>query len=93
MLDVIYTTGKNELKMILLSKSTKIWILFPLKNDKLSPVLRDQVTQCMGSATLARQARMMPHHKRQKNYGLHTITRAYNIARANKSTRTYQIKV
>ena len=86
MLDVIYTTGKNELKMILLSKSTKIWILFPLKNDKLLPVYVIRLLSAWvhwQSAPLARQARMMSHHKRQKNYGLHTITRAYNIARAN----------
>ena len=41
------------------------------------------------SAPLARQARMMSHHKRQKNYGFHPITSTYNIARANYSTCTY----
>ena len=41
------------------------------------------------SALLAQQAQMTSHHKRQKNYGLHTIACDHNIVCANQSVRTY----
>ena len=31
----------------------------------------------------------IPQHMRQKNYGLHTITRVHNIVRVNCQTCTY----
>ena len=50
-LDVVYTTSKNELKMMWLT--LKYWILFPLKNKKLTPDLFDEVTCCLGSITFS----------------------------------------
>ena len=46
--DVIYTTSKNELKMMWLSRKTNIF-----KNGKLMPVLCDQVTQHLDSMTIS----------------------------------------
>ena len=35
-------------------------ILFPLKNEKLTPALCDQVTQCLGSLTFSLIIRQTP---------------------------------
>ena len=42
--DVIYTASENELKMMWLSRNTKVLDSSPLKNGKLTPVLCDHVT-------------------------------------------------
>ena len=42
--DVIYTKCKNELKIMWLSRNTKLLGSFPPKNGKLTPVLCNQVT-------------------------------------------------
>ena len=39
--------------MLYKAETLEYWILFPLKNGKLTPVLCDQVTQCLGSLTLS----------------------------------------
>ena len=51
--NVIYTTSKNELKMMWLTRNTKVLDSFPLKNGKFMPVLCDQVTQCLGSLRIS----------------------------------------
>ena len=50
--NVIYTTSKNELKMMWLTRNTKVLHSFPLKNGKFTPVLCDQVNQCLGLLTI-----------------------------------------
>ena len=35
------------------AETLKYWILFPLKNGKLTSVLCDQVTQCFNSLTIS----------------------------------------
>ena len=53
--DVICTTSKNELKIIWLSRHTKVLDSFPplFRNAKLMLVLCDQVTQYLGSLTIS----------------------------------------
>ena len=48
-------------------------------------------SQCLGSLTvlLAQQARMTPHHTRQKNHGSHTIACVRNVVHVNYRTCTY----
>ena len=36
-----------------LKQTLNYWTLLPLKNEKLMPVLCDQVTQCSGSLTIS----------------------------------------
>ena len=48
-------------------------------------------SQCLGSLTvlLAHEARMTPHHTRQKNLRSHTIACIRNVAHVNYRTCTY----
>ena len=82
--DPIYTTSKNELKMMLLSRNSKVLDSFPpVKSGKLMPVLCDQVTQCLDSLTISlvsQQAQMAYQHMRQKNCGMHTTACIHNSA-------------
>ena len=52
--DIIYSTSKNVLKMMWLSRNTKVLDSFSPTNEKLTPALCDQVTSyCLGSLTLS----------------------------------------
>ena len=89
-LDVIYTTSKNELKMMWLSRNTKLLDSFPLKNGKLSPLCVISLLSVWVHLQSARDKHeYCPHHTRQKNYGSLTIACLHNKAHMNCRTCTY----
>ena len=75
--EVIYTTSKNDLKMMWLSRNTKVM-------DSFSPQKQEFFWE-----SYCDKHKWHPHHTRQKNYGLYTITCLHNIARVNCHTCTY----
>ena len=90
--DIIYSTSKNVLKMMWLSRNTKVLDSFSPTNGKLTPALCDQVTNyCLGSLTFSLFSATITNDIptiRGKNR-LHTITHVHNIAHVNCCTCTY----
>ena len=86
--DVIYTTSKNEFKMMWLRRNAKVLDSFPPQNGKFYTIrlLSSQVH--WHSALFLWQAQMMSPPYETKNYGLHTIAHVHNIARLNCRTCT-----
>ena len=89
---VIYTTSKNELKMIWLSRNTKILDSFlPQKMEVYACSIWSSysVSEFTDNQPCWRvKHKWRPHHRRQKNYGSHTIARIHNIVHVNFSTCT-----
>ena len=81
--NVIYTTSKNELKMMWLSRNTKLLDSFPHQKWGV------KACYMWPGYLVLKKHKWRPHHTRQKNYGSHMITRIHNIARVNCCLCTY----